>query len=232
MNGNPAPRKLRIDLVSDVVCPWCIVGYRQLERGLEMLEGELEAEVHWHPFELNPKMPREGQNLREHIQEKYGSSVEESEAVRARLIELGEELGFELKFGPESRIFNTFDAHRLLTWADQSGKAHDLKMALFDSYFTKGEDVSDHDILRQVAERAGLDPHDADEVLRTDAFAEEVRAEEAAWQTRGITGVPAFIIEGKYLITGAQGEEVFAGALRQVAHETAADPESPVVPPA
>lgn len=227
MSPSSPPRKLRIDLVSDVVCPWCIVGYRQLERALEDLQGEIESELHWHPFELNPRMPREGQNLRDHILEKYGSSAEDSETVRTHLTELGDELDFNFRFTADQKIYNTFDAHRLIAWADPRGRAHQLKMALFESYFSKGEDVSDHLVLKNLAAQVGLDPKDADQVLRSDAFATEVRAEEAAWQTRGISGVPAFILEGKYLITGAQGEQALTAALRQVQAESQGQEANP-----
>ncbi len=205
---------LRIDIVSDVVCPWCIVGYRQLSRALEA-RGQ-QAEIHWHPFELNPHMGPEGQELGEHVAEKYGSTPEQSQAARARLTALGEGLGFPMDYFPGMRIWNTFKAHRLLHWADRAGRATDLKLALFESYFQRRECVDDPAVLIAAAGRAGLDETEAAAVLAEERYAEEVRQVEAYWLQKGIHGVPAMIFQGRYLLSGAQGEETYGAFLQQL----------------
>jgi len=208
---------VQVDIVSDVMCPWCIVGFRQLEQALAAVG--VGAYVRWHPFELNPQMPTEGQNLTEHIMEKYGSSQEQSEANRTHLQSLGQELGIDFAFTPESRIVNTFQAHQLLGWAQTEGLQHPLKMALFEAHFTEGRDVSDPAVLVEVAESVGLDRARAAEVLESGELAEETRAHQAFWTSRGISGVPSMVFEGKYLLTGAQGAQTYAQMLRKVLEE-------------
>jgi predicted DsbA family dithiol-disulfide isomerase len=208
---------VQVDIVSDVMCPWCIVGFRQLEQALAAVG--VGAYVRWHPFELNPQMPAEGQNLTEHIMEKYGSSQEQSEANRTHLQGLGQELGIDFAFTPESRIVNTFQAHQLLGWAQTEGLQHPLKMALFEAHFTEGRDVSDPAVLVEVAESVGLDRARAAEVLESGEMAEETRAHQAFWTSRGISGVPSMVFEGKYLLTGAQGAQTYAQMLRKVLEE-------------
>lgn len=208
---------VQVDIVSDVMCPWCIVGFRQLEQALAAVG--VGAYVRWHPFELNPQMPPEGQNLTEHIMEKYGSSQEQSEANRTHLQGLGQELGIDFAFTPESRIVNTFQAHQLLGWAQTEGLQHPLKMALFEAHFTEGRNVSDPAVLVDVAESVGLDRARAAEVLESGEMAEETRAHQAFWTSRGISGVPSMVFEGKYLLTGAQGAQTYAQMLRKVLEE-------------
>ena len=171
-------KPLRIDIVSDVVCPWCIVGYKQLAQALE--QTDTPYEIHWHPFELNSNMPSEGQNLREHIMEKYGSSKEESDASRIRMTEAGKEVGFEFNFNDDTRMHNTFNLHQLLYWAGQQGQKpmHDLKQALFAAHFTNGRNISDKTVLADIAAEVGLDRSEALAVLEDQRFAKEVRAEE------------------------------------------------------
>lgn len=211
---------LRIDIVSDVVCPWCIVGYLQLRQALEAT-GTV-AEVHWQPFELNPQMPPEGQDLREHIVEKYGSSAAESARVRDHLTGLGADLGFRFAFTDASRIVNTFDAHRLLHWADGHGAQMALKLALFDAYFTHGRDVSKRDSLAEVAGTVGLDARAARNLLDGETLTREVREAEHFWTQQGISGVPAMVFDRKHLVTGAQGVEAYTSILRQLAEMRAA----------
>lgn len=146
---------LRIDIVSDIVCPWCVVGYRQLAEALK--QTHTAHEIHWHPFELNPDMPAEGQNLREHIMEKYGSSQQESDASRVRITEAGAEVGFEFNFTDDTRMHNTFKAHQLLHWAADYGLKHELKQALFTAHFTDNRNISDEEVLADIAEDVGLD---------------------------------------------------------------------------
>ncbi len=206
---------LRIDIVSDVVCPWCIVGYSQLARALEATGTP--HEIHWHPFELNPDMPREGQNLSEHIMEKYGSTPEQSQENRARLTEIGAGLGIDFAFSDDMRMYNTFDLHQLLHWADSQGQAHALKLALFTAYFTERRDLSDREVLVETAARLGLDRDEARAVLADQRYAAEVRREEQYWLRQGIRGVPAMVFDSKHLVTGAQGVDTYSSILQQLA---------------
>ena len=208
---------LRIDIVSDVVCPWCIIGYRQLAEALK--QTNTEHEIHWHPFELNSNMPSEGQNLREHIMEKYGSSKEESDASRIRMTEAGSEVGFEFHFNDDTRMHNTFNLHQLLYWAGQQGQKpmHDLKQALFSAHFTDGRNISDNTVLADIAAEVGLDRDEALTVLEEQRFAKEVRAEERHWQQQGIQSVPAIIFNKRHLVSGAQGVDNYVNILEQLA---------------
>lgn len=208
-------KPLRIDFISDVVCPWCVIGYRQLEKALDA--AGTDYEIHWHPFELNPDMPAEGQNLGEHIAEKYGSTREQSQQARARITELGSELDFRFAFSDETRMFNTFDAHRLIHWAESQGKGHALKQALFAAYFTEQRDVSDRAMLAEAAEAVGLDKAEAEAVLASDRYGAEVRQEESMWMQNNIRGVPAIIFNNRHLVTGAQGVDNYSRILAQLA---------------
>jgi len=211
---------IRVDIASDVVCPWCIIGYKQLERALD--ETGLRAEIHWHPFELNPQMPEEGQDLQQHLAAKYGSTPEDSRKARARLTAMGTELGFTFDYADDMNMPNTFRAHQLLHWADTQGREHDLKMALFAAFFTNRENVNDPEVLADTAAGIGLDREEALSVLRDARFAEEVRRSEQSWTSKGIQGVPAMIFNQKYLVTGAQGAENYVSILRQLTQEVAA----------
>lgn len=204
---------VQIDIVSDIMCPWCIVGYKQLEQALAATGTG--AYIRWHPFELNPDMPAEGQNLREHITEKYGASAEQSAQNRAHLVETGESLGINFRFDDDSRIVNTFAAHQLLDWAQVQGKQHPLKLALFDTHFTQKRDVSHSEVLVDVAESVGLDREQAQAVLDSGSHAADTRAGQQYWTTRGISGVPSMVFDGKYLLTGAQGAQTYARMLQK-----------------
>ena len=210
--------KLRVDIVSDVVCPWCIIGYRQLEEALERTGTEID--LHWHPFELNPNMPPEGQNIREHVAEKYGATAEQSAKTRAQMKELGESLGFTFSYNEDSRIVNTFQAHQLLHWANEQGCEHDLKMAFFARYFTEGDDVSDTAILLEAVSEIGLDRDEAKAVLDDGRYAEAVREREEFWTSNGISGVPAMVFNQRHLVTGAQGADNYASILTQLQQMT------------
>lgn len=215
-------RPLHIDFVSDIVCPWCVVGLGGLETALSRLKAEgIEAEVHFQPFELNPGMAPEGENIVEHIGRKYGSTPEQSAANRAMITQRAAEAwpGFEMRMGPDSRIWNTFDAHRLLHWAGTVGldRQRALKEALFRAHFTEGRVMTDAAVLADAAAAAGLDRQTAVEVLADDLYAAEVRAAEALWRSRGISAVPAVVVEGKWLISGGQPAGVFEKAIRQMA---------------
>ncbi|KEJ95771.1 Predicted dithiol-disulfide isomerase, DsbA family [Pseudosulfitobacter pseudonitzschiae] len=208
-----------VDIVSDVMCPWCIVGYRQLEQALAATG--IGARIRWHPFELNPEMPPEGQNTAEHIAEKYGASPEQSAQNRKQLQELGKSLGFDFNFTPESRIVNSFQAHQLLDFALSQGLQHPLKLALFKAHFTDNRDVSDPDVLIDVAGSVGIDADAAREVLDSGKLVESVREKQKFWTSRAISGVPSMVFGGKYLVTGAQGAENYAQILRQTLEEAA-----------
>ena len=216
------PKTLHIDFVSDIVCPWCVVGLGGLEAALARLKAEgIEAEIRFQPFELNPQMPPEGENIVEHIGRKYGSTPEQSAANRAMITERAAEAwpGFEMRMGPDSRIWNTFDAHRLLHWAGTVGMAEQraLKAALFTTHFTDGKALPDAGVLADAAAAAGLDRDEAARVLADGLYAAEVRAAEDLWRSRGINAVPAVVVEGKYLISGGQPATVFEEALRKMA---------------
>ncbi len=208
--------KLRIDFVSDIACPWCVIGLRSLLKALENIGGEVEAQIRFSPFELNPGMAPEGENAAEHVQKKYGSTPERSAAARQAIIDHGQALGFTFNYGPESRIWNTLDAHRLLAWALTQGKQLELKQALFKSNFTDQRATSDHATLVDAARAAGLDPERAREVLASDAFADEVRAEEEHWRRNGVTAVPSVIFNQRWLIQGGQPPQVFEQAIRDI----------------
>ncbi len=207
---------LRIDIVSDVVCPWCIIGYKQLQRALAELEGAFEVQLFWQPFELNPDMPAEGQNLREHIAQKYGASEEQSMATRARMTELGNALGFKFDYFDGMRMYNTFQAHQLLHWAEEQGLQTKLKLALFEAFFSRRENVSEPDLLVEVAVRAGMDSRLAREVLESSRYAETVRAEQARWLDREVHAVPAFFFNNGFPVTGAQESDTFVRVLNRI----------------
>lgn len=209
--------RLQIDIVSDVMCPWCIVGFKQLEQALDGTG--VQGSLRWHPFELNPAMPETGQDLAEHLGEKYGTTPAQSVEARARLEALGTDLGFAFNFSETSRIVNTFLAHQLLDWAEGHGKQHALQMALFSAHFTEARDVSDTDVLIDIAGTVGLDRSDAANVLTSGVQAEAVREKQAFWTMRGISGVPSVIFGGKYLLTGAQGVQTYTDVLRKVQGE-------------
>ena len=217
-------RTLNIDFVSDVVCPWCVVGLGGLQTALERLKPEgIEANITFRPFELNPEMAPQGENIVEHIGRKYGATPEQSaqnrEMIRARAAEAMP--GFDMRMTDASRIWNTFDAHRLLHWAGEVApdKQAALKTALFHTHFTHNRDLTDAGVLTTAAETAGLNRAEAAEVLASGRYAQAVRAEQATWRARGINSVPAVVVDGKYLISGGQPAAVFEEALRKIAGE-------------
>lgn len=213
---------IKIDFVSDVSCPWCIIGLKSLEAALAQLGKEVKAELHFQPFELNPQMPAEGQDINEHLAEKYGATPEQSEKNREAIRARGEAVGFQFNMDKRSRIYNTFDAHRLLHWAELEGKQPALKHALFEAYFTNGENPGSHDVLVAAAQKAGLDTARAREILSSAAYADEVRERERFYLDQGIHSVPSVIVNDRYLIQGGQPADVFEQALRQIASQAAA----------
>jgi predicted DsbA family dithiol-disulfide isomerase len=211
---------MKIDFVSDIACPWCAVGLNSLERALESLGDEVSVQLHFQPFELNPQMPPEGEDTVQHLSRKYGLAPEQLAKNRAALRERGASVGFS--FGERPRIWNTFDAHRLLHWAGLAGaeRQRALKHALLGAYHTDGDNPGDAAVLARAAKQAGLDEAEAREVIESGRYADEVRAAERHWQELGIHSVPSVIIDDQHLIQGGQPPEVFVRALRQLAGQS------------
>ena len=223
MTDKIVPR-LSVDIISDVMCPWCIIGWLKFERVIAHFADRLAFRVRWHPFELNPDMPPEGEDAAGHVMRKYGISAQQSRANSGRLARIAAELGFAMNRGPDFRMRNSFDAHRLLAWAgaledpDQAaatGVQTALKLALFRAHFTDNRDVSDPGVLADVAGSVGLDRARAAALLAGDDYGAMVRDEEAYWIDRNITGVPAFILDGRLLVPGAQEPEVFMDVIEK-----------------
>ena len=218
--ADPGNRQLQVDIISDVVCPWCIIGYKQLERALE--EAGISAEITWHPFELNPTMAEEGENLRAHLAAKYGTTLQGSIEARARLTAIGAELGFIFDYADDMMTYNTFRAHRLLHWAELRDRQHELEMALFSAFFTYRRNINDVRVLADEAGAIGLDRDEALAVLDEGRYAHEVREKEHTWTSKGIHGVPAMVFNDRYLVSGAQGVESYVSILRQLVEGRAA----------
>lgn len=208
-----------VTIVSDVMCPWCVIGYRQLEQA--MIDTGIDAHIRWEPFELNPDMPVTGQNTSEHIQQKYGSTPEQSEQSRSQMKTLGESLGFAFDWTPESRMWNTFITHQLLEFALAEGKQHALKMALFEAHFTVQSDLSQPDVLISIASSVGLDASKAKHIIESGELGAITREKQQYWQAHGISGVPSMIFGGKYLVTGAQGVAAYSDILQRAASDAA-----------
>lgn len=219
MSNSGKTTSLKIDFVSDVSCPWCAIGLKSLEQAIERIGDGISVDLHFQPFELNPRMPAEGQDATEHLVQKYGSTPEQLAANREAIRARGAALGFT--FNQRHRVYNTFDAHRLLHWAALQGRASELalKHALLRAYFTEGDDVSAHAELARIAGEAGLDADRAREILGSDEYADDVRRQEQRYLDSGIHSVPAVIINDRHLISGGQPVEVFERALRQIAAE-------------
>ncbi len=217
------PKPIQIDFVSDVVCPWCVIGLRELETALARLGDVVEPDLHLQPFELNPTMPREGQNISEHLEQKFGRKMDDSSGIRQALQARAADVGFAMAMNDNSRVYNSFDAHRLLHWAglQDAGRQVALKHALFGAYFTENLNIADADVLVEKAESVGLDGAEAREVLTSGRYADQVRAAEQGWMRSGINSVPAVVINRKYLISGGQTAAVFEDSLRRIAAEGA-----------
>jgi len=210
-------KNLKIDFVSDVACPWCAVGLNALERALETVGPELEVQLHFQPFELNPTMPVEGADTVDYLSKKYGITPEQIARNQAAIRERGAAVGFQ--FGARPRVWNTFDAHRLLHWAGLHGRQRELKHALLKAYHGEGRNPGAPDVLLELAGAVGLDVEAAREVLASGAYTDDVRAAERFWQQAGIHSVPSIIVNDRHLIQGGQPPEVFEQALRQIAAE-------------
>ena len=212
-------QKLQLDIVSDVSCPWCIIGYNSLQIALKKLAGRVDAEITWHPFELNPQMPKEGQEINEHLGQKYGINEQQITQNREMIKQRGLSVGYEFGNRGGGRIYNTFDAHRLLHWAKLNHRQTQLKLALFDLYFKASGNPGDHQQLLDVVAKVGLDITEASNILASDTYSQEVRSEQQKYQSQGISSVPAVIVNNKHLISGGQPPEVFEKALLQISQE-------------
>ncbi len=221
MKARPMPKPMQIDFVSDVVCPWCVIGLRELETALARLSDVVEPDIHLQPFELNPTLPREGENAGEHFKRKFGRAMDASSGIRETIRTRAAGLGFTMAFGDDSRIYNSFDAHRLLHWAETQGRQVALKHALFEAYFTRNVNIADPDILVATAESVGLDGAEAREILTSGRYADAVSQAERSWTQSGVNSVPAVVVNRKYLISGGQTADVFESSLRRIAAEAA-----------
>lgn len=208
---------IRLDIVSDVVCPWCVIGYYQLAKAAAATS--IGIDIHWHPFELNPQMGEDGENLREHLAAKYGTTPEGSRQARARLAKMGAALGFEFNYADDMRMVNTFRAHQLIDWAADQGRAHEMNLTLFPAFFTRRENLNDAGVLADVAAEIGLDRNATMAMLQRGDKADLVREKERFWTSRGVTGLPAMIFDRQHLVTGAQGEENYARILQHLADD-------------
>lgn len=211
---------LKIDFVSDVACPWCAIGLGALEEALRRLQGELRAELHFQPFELNPQMGPEGQDITEHLTQKYGSTPEQQAQIRETIRQRGAEVGFAFRLEGRGRVWNTFDAHRLLLWAESEGRPGQqqaLKKALLEAYHGRAESPADPEVLLRLVGEVGLDAARARAILQGDEYAQQVRERERFYTQAGIHAVPAVIVNERHLISGGQPPEVFEQALRQIA---------------
>lgn len=208
--------KIKLDIVSDVVCPWCIVGYKRLEKAISDLGVEDRIEIEWQPFELNPQMPGEGQELAEHIAQKYGSTPEQGEKSREHLTQLGAELNFKFDFFEKMKIVNTRDAHILIDYAKEFGKQTELNISLISAYFSEQKDISDRNILAQQLQDLGLNTEEALERLDDTNASENIRTKEVFWQNMGISSVPTMVFDRKSALAGAQPVETYKQVLMEL----------------
>ena len=213
---------IKIDLVSDVVCPWCAIGDARLQQAMDRLANDYAFEVEWHPFLLNPDVPPEGRDILEHLSVKYGRSEEEMKAAQHDIINAARELGLNFEQALERRSWRTFDTHRVLAYAKEQGHDAAFNRALFEAYFGRAESPTDPEVLVPIAESLGLDGARVRDILASDEYAEQVEREIARWQSLGVSSVPSFIVDNKYLLAGAQPPDALADALRQIAGERTA----------
>lgn len=216
-------KNLHIDIVSDIACPWCAIGYARLEQAMASLQDEVSIKVQWRAFELNPDPNLVPEPILPALSKKYGRSEEEMRASQQSMMQIAADLGLNFAKMQQRFTCNTFDAHRLVKWAASFDKETAMKQALFEAYFGFAQDVSSHEVLLQCTENAGLDKTAALKVLQSNDFAQQVRDEEARYQNAGISSVPAFIINQRYLISGAQDPATLAASLKQIADEMATE---------
>ncbi|KPP99991.1 DsbA family oxidoreductase [Marinobacter sp. HL-58] len=208
---------MQIDIVSDIACPWCAIGYARLEKAMEALKDDMDFTVQWHAFELNPDPSGDGEPILPALSRKYGRSEDEMRANQAQMVEIASGLGLNFEKLQERHTRNTFDAHRLVKWAGEQGKQTEMKMAFFEAYFGRAENISNPDTLVYCVEAIGLNGDQARDVLASDRYADAVRQDEARYQQAGVSAVPAYIINQKYLISGAQEPETLVNAFREIA---------------
>ncbi|WP_323845414.1 DsbA family oxidoreductase [Microbulbifer magnicolonia] len=211
---------LQIEIVSDIVCPWCVIGYLRLRRALQNYADRLLPEIHWLPFELNPQMPTEGENLREHLANKYGTTPQQSIEARQRLTDLGADVGFTFNYSDDMRMYNTFNAHQLLQWSKAYDRETELSQRLFNDFFRERKNVGNIEVLADAAAAIGLDGQEAREVLKNQTYAGAVRELEKLITSQGVSGVPLFIFNREYAISGAQEVSTFEQQLQQLLDET------------
>jgi predicted DsbA family dithiol-disulfide isomerase len=215
MMGKPV---IKIDVISDVICPWCYIGKRRLEKAIDQLKGEFDFEVDYHPFELNPDTPKEGRNHKEYLSKKFGGEEKYNEMTN-RVVAIAATEGLKFDFTKQNISPNTLDSHRLIAYARREGKQHEMKEALMNAYFEKGMDLTQTHILVEVARQVGLNPTAVEVFLASDELAVEVKHEELLNQKRGISGVPFYVINNKYGVSGAQPTEGFVEAFREIGNE-------------
>lgn len=210
---------VKIDIVSDIACPWCAIGFARLEKAIQQLQDEMHFEIEWHPFELNPDTAADGEPVSEMLSRKYGRSPEEIQSMQDQLQSIARELGLNFDKLHQRDVRNTFNAHRLVKWAAEQGFATEMEKALFEAYFGHNAQITDRDVLASYAERAGLSSSAAREMLESNQYTDAVRQDEARWQQAGIHSVPAFIINNQYLISGAQEPETLIQGLRNIVNK-------------
>lgn len=208
--------KLKIDIVSDVVCPWCTIGYKRLEKAIAELDLQDKVDIEWQPFELNPNMPAEGQNVIEHIAEKYGATLEQQKESQQRMVEAGNELGFTFDYYDDMKMSNTFNAHILLEYAKDFNKQTELKMQLTKAFFSDRKDVSKIDVLRQALLKVGLNVDEALAKLKNEEAQLEVRKKQDYWKNMGVNSVPTIVFNRKSAVTGAQPVDTFKQVLLEL----------------
>ena len=209
-------KKIKLDIISDVVCPWCIVGYKHLEAAIIELNLQDKVEIEWQPFELNPDMPVEGEELRAHVARKYGASREDSDRARESISKAGAAYGFNFNYADNMKIVNTLDAHILLDYAHKLGKQTELKLRLFSAFFTEHKDISLRNILAQEAEVVGITKAQVEAAFADDDIVNRVKAHELQWQQMGVSGVPTVIFDRTSALTGAQAQETYKKVLQEL----------------
>ena len=205
---------LNIDIISDIVCPWCAIGYGRLKKAIANVAANIDINIQWHPFELNPNMSKQGENLRTHLANKYGTTLEGSIKARAMLTEEGKKVGFTFNYFDEMKMLNTHQCHQLLHWAKDSGRQNALAEAFFEHFFSNRGEFSEAELLN-IVENVGLSKEQAAAVLSDNTLSDEVRQIEAKWQQQGIHGVPLFIFDNKQALSGAQDVSTFEQLLLQ-----------------
>ena len=208
--------KIKIDIVSDVVCPWCAIGYKRLEQAINELGIQDKVEIEWQPFELNPQMPNEGQNVQEHIAEKYGATESQQQQSQQHMTEVGKELGFTFDYFNDMKMVNTFESHILLEYAHKFDKQTELKLALMTAFFSQRKDVSNRDVLKNILQEVGLDPDKGIALLDNTASQDEVRNKQNYWKSLGVSSVPTIVFNRKSAVTGAQPIDIFKQVLTEL----------------